>query len=280
MILWHDAPRGALENMRRDAALLERLDARGGAAEAVLRIYGFSPAGITLGLSQSPERELDLAACRRDRVEVAVRPTGGRAIYHDEEWTYALAARVDDPRWGGTLREAYARASALVVAALVRLGIPARLAPGARRAELDRPRGGAGAAAPCFASTARHEIVLGDRKLVGSAQRRTARALLQQGSILLGPSHRRLSAYLADGPAREHARRQLDDGAAEAGPTWRARDLAPLVHALREVLGAGTRLVGARAGLDLLTPPSGAPYAVRGAADRDNRELSDKETAR
>jgi lipoate-protein ligase A len=260
--------------MRRDAALLERLDAPGGPPEAVLRVYGFSPAGITLGLSQSPERELDLAACRRDRVEVAVRPTGGRAIYHDQEWTYALAARIDDPRWGGSLREAYARASALVVAALERLGIPARLAPGARRAELDRPGGPAGAAAPCFASTARHEIVLGDRKLVGSAQRRTARALLQQGSILLGPSHRRLGAYLAHGPAREHAHRQLEGGAAEAGAAWRARDTAPLVHALLEVLGVEARRVDARAGLDLLTGSSGAPYPAGRPVDRDTSRTS------
>jgi len=270
VILWQDEPRGARENMRRDAALLERLERAGGAAEAVLRVYGFAPPGITLGRSQSPERELDLDACRREMVEWAVRPTGGRAIYHDEEWTYALASRIDDPVWGGPLRRAYASASALIVAALGRLGIPAALAPGARRAGFDRGAArGAGTAAPCFASTARHEIVLGDRKLVGSAQRRGAHALLQQGSILLGPSHRRLGDYLASPAARARAPRQLASGAAEAGAPWRGADVAPLADALLDALGGGARRVGARAGLDLLTPPEGAPYAGGRFSHRD-----------
>lgn len=275
MILWHDPPHGARENMRRDAALLDRLETGPGGAEAVLRIYGFAPPGITLGLSQRPERVLDLDACRRDDVEWAVRPTGGRAIYHDEEWTYALAARIDDPEWGGGLHEAYGRASGLLVDALGRLGIRARLAAGERRAAPER--GAAGGPAPCFASTARHEIVLGGRKLVGSAQRRGRHALLQQGSILLGPAHRRLSRYLASADAREAARRQLEAGAAEAGPPWSAGDAAPLAEALHAALGVAVRAVDAAAGLELLTPPTGAPYSGREFRTGPARDPSDEE---
>ncbi len=253
VILWADGRHGAVENMRRDGALLDRLKS-GADAEAVLRIYGFAPPGITLGLAQRAERELDLEACRTDGVEWAVRPTGGRAIYHDEEWTYALAARIEDPSWGGTLREAYARGSALIVAALNGIGIPAELAARERRDPADGPRRpGGGASAPCFASTARHEIVLAGRKLVGSAQRRTARALLQQGSILLGPSHRRLARYMAVSSARDRARGQLEGGAAEAGPPWRAGDPAPFANALAKTIGDSVRRLDGDAGLRLLT---------------------------
>lgn len=276
MIVWHDRQHPAHENMRRDAALLGRLEAGAGGGEAVLRVYGFAPPGITLGRSQSPARELDLGACRRDGVEWATRPTGGRAIYHDEEWTYALAARIDDRDWGGSLHEAYARASRLLVEALGRIGIPARLAPGAPRGAPDRPAD-AGAAAPCFASTARHEIVLGGRKLVGSAQRRGALALLQQGSILLGPAHRRLSLYLASAPAREAARRQLEDGAAQAGAPWRADDAGPLVEALLAALGAAGHVVDAAAGLDLLTGSNADPYAGGELRTGTARDHPDKE---
>src|SRR5207247_2922209 len=88
----------------------------------------------------------------------------------------------------------------ILVRSLARLGVPAALAPGGRAAG---PRPGRSPA--CFASTSRHEVVLEGRKLVGSAQRRTAGALLQQGSLLLGPGHLRLADYLA-APESESAR--------------------------------------------------------------------------
>ncbi|MBE0558313.1 MAG: hypothetical protein IH628_13860, partial [Proteobacteria bacterium] len=56
----------------------------------------------------------------------------------------------------------------------------------------------------CFTSSGRHEITIGGRKLVGSAQRRYARGdgvevVLQHGSILLGPDHRRIVEFLRGG---------------------------------------------------------------------------------
>ncbi|MGH2668984.1 MAG: lipoate--protein ligase family protein, partial [Candidatus Eiseniibacteriota bacterium] len=125
MILWCDGTHDAAENMRRDAVLLGAAE-RG--AEPVLRVFGFSPPGITLGRNQTPARELDLARCAAAGVVWAVRPTGGRAILHAEEWTYGLAAPVDDPLWGGGASATYARASTLVLRALVRLGVPAEFA--------------------------------------------------------------------------------------------------------------------------------------------------------
>src|SRR4030095_15234407 len=115
--------------MRRDAALLAAAEA---GAEPVLRLFRFRPHGITLGASQRPEVELDLDRCAADRVPWAVRPTGGRAIFHAEEWTYALACPLDDPDWGGPRDLAYGRISERVVAALRRLGVPAALARRAR----------------------------------------------------------------------------------------------------------------------------------------------------
>src|SRR5580765_3936570 len=125
MILWNDGAHDAAENMRRDARLLERMSGEVlDPHEPVLRLFQFSPAGTTLGRSQRPERVLDLEACGRDGVSWAVRPTGGRAIFHDQEWTFSLAARLDDPDWGGSLAEAFARVSEVVAASLARLGVP------------------------------------------------------------------------------------------------------------------------------------------------------------
>jgi len=257
MILWCDGGHGPAENMRRDTSLLETAAAR---AEPVLRLFTFVPAGITLGHSQDPMRELDLDRCRAAGLQWAVRPTGGRAIYHDEEWTYSLAAGLADPSWGGGLEAAYGKVSALLVASLARLGLPAILTPGAARGDL-APRAAMGAAAPCFVSTARHEIVIEGRKLVGSAQRRTARALLQQGSLLLGPAHLRLADFLAiPDQARERVRAGLERASAHAGHWLGPRPpLARWADALQAELPPGTRRVEGDEGLKATgtaVPPS------------------------
>lgn len=214
LILWCDGAHPPAENMRRDAALLAAAEADPG-RPAVLRLFRFVPHGITLGRAQDPVRELDLERCRRDGVPWAVRPTGGRAIFHAQEWTCSLCARIGDPEWGGGASAAYGRGSRLLAASLAGLGVPARLAPGTR-GHAGFPR--RGVAAPCFASTARHEIVVDGRKLVGSAQRRGARALLQQSSVLLGDGHLRLPDYLAvDEAQRLRVRAELEASATHAG---------------------------------------------------------------
>ncbi len=270
MILWCDGAHDARENMRRDAALLQRCDEPGAPPpEAVLRLFRFDPPGITLGHAQDPACELDLERCAAAGVTWALRPTGGRAIYHAEEWTYSFTARRDDPQWGGSLATAYQQVARVILASLHRLGVPAE---GARsgRGRSSRPSGTVGTAAPpvpgpaapCFASTARHEIVLAGRKLVGSAQRRTARALLQQGSLLLGAGHLRLADYLALPEARRAwCRATLDAAAADAG-RWLG-PVAPLerwAEALMAVLPPGTQRVEGTPDLFPLTLEKSGSY--------------------
>lgn len=259
MTLWCDGPHDAAGQMRLDAALLDRTEraaAAGTRPSAVMRLFRFAPHGITLGYRQRPERALDLDACRAAGVAWAVRPTGGRAIYHAEEWTYALTAAIDDPVWGGDLAHAYDVASRLVLASLRRLGVPATAGRG------HGPEDGDAAHPACFASTARHEILLGGRKLVGSAQRRTRHALLQQGSVLLGDGHLRLAEFLALAPAaRVAARDALDAASSHAGATLGAdAALERWATALAAELGPGVRRVDGASGRFLLTVPEGASY--------------------
>ncbi len=244
MILWVDGAHPPVENMRRDRALLSNAE-RG--ATPVLRLFEFRPHGITLGASERPEAALDLDRCRRDGVPWAIRPTGGRAIFHAEEWTYSLAAPIADPGWGGSQGEAYRHATELIAASLRSLGVPAELVRASRAV-----RSGSAAAA-CFTTTARHEIELDGRKLVGSAQRRTRQALLHQGSVLRGEGHARLADYarVADPAA---LREQLLHSAAHAGPWLRRRPaLTRWADALEPLLGGGVRRLEGAQGLFLLT---------------------------
>jgi len=262
MILWVDGAHPPGENMRRDVLLLEAAE-RG--AEAVLRLSRFEPFGITLGSSQRPERELDLRRCEADGVPWAVRPTGGRAIFHAQEWTYALAAPIGDPRWGGSSVAAYRRASDLVAASLRRLGVPARLVAVTRPRDgaesQDERSAGARPAAPCFASAARHEIVAEGRKLVGSAQRRTRSALLQQGSVLLGDGHLRLADYVAVPEAgREAVRRRLRRLTRPAAPWLGAAPPLELWAGTLALEIPGARRVEGEEGARRLTVPKSGSY--------------------
>jgi lipoate-protein ligase A len=176
-----DAPAPGEDNMRRDLSLLDAC-ARGAIPGAV-RLYGFSPACLSLGRMQ-PLDDVDLEACARDGIDVVRRPSGGRAVLHDQEVTYSVVCRSTDPAFGGRVLESCSRIHEAVAAGLTFLGV--RTTPRAMPADVRRDAREGSAVADCFARPAAHEL-LDDRgrKLVGSAQARRAGALLQHGSVLL-----------------------------------------------------------------------------------------------
>src|SRR5262249_33862836 len=51
---------------------------------------------------------------------------------------------------------------------------------------------------PCFVSPGRAELLVGSRKILGSAQRRGRHAFLQHGSLLVGRAHERLVDLLVE----------------------------------------------------------------------------------
>ena len=181
----------AATNMAIDAALFD--DARR-TGIATLRVYGWTTPTLSLGRHErtrgrfTPER---LAAAG---VDVVRRVTGGRAVLHDREVTYSIAA----PAGSGKLRERFATINALLASALGRLGVRANTAP--RRA----PRAALGVSA-CFSEPNEGELVVDDRKLVASAQVHEADAFLQHGSILLCDDQYRIGA-LTDGPPPQSTR--------------------------------------------------------------------------
>src|SRR5438874_10713974 len=72
-----------------DEALLDESDRTGG---AFLRLYRFSPPCLSLGRNEPARARYDRAAITRLGITVVRRPTGGRAVWHEHEVTYAVAA--------------------------------------------------------------------------------------------------------------------------------------------------------------------------------------------
>lgn len=190
-LLIDTAERGAT-NMARDEAIAATCGR--GAAPPTLRLYRWRPACLSLGRFQR-SAELDRDACARAGVQVVRRPSGGRALLHDDELTYAVVAPLEHPLLGaGSILESYRQISLALLAALRRLGADAALTP------VERERRVAGSAA-CFDAPAAYELTVGGRKLAGSAQTRREGAILQHGAIPLTPHADRLAALLLRPPA-------------------------------------------------------------------------------
>ena len=218
-----------------DEALLDTA-ARGG--PPTLRLYTWNGPWLSLGYGQrvDPSR---VEACSGAGVGVVRRATGGGAVLHGADLTYALAA--PEPLLPGGLEAAYARVSEGLVGALGELGLA--VGPGDAPTGVSGASGAAGARAfDCFAAAAAaHELCAGGRKLVGSAQRRRDGAVLQHGSLRLRPdppparSAAGLSSSAATSLEELGAPTDLDDIRAALlrglgavlGARWQGGELAP-----------------------------------------------------
>jgi lipoate-protein ligase A len=183
--LLRDEPRSGARNMAVDHALADAL--AGG--EAVFRLYRWERPTLSLGRNE-PAGAYPIGALRAKGMDIVRRPTGGRAVLHDAELTYAVVAPAG--AWGP--RAAYRAVNEALAAALRSLGAPVAVSEGGVRAL-------APDAGPCFRSPAAGEVVASGRKLVGSAQARVGGALLQHGSILLGGSQHELDGETQRDPA-------------------------------------------------------------------------------
>jgi lipoate-protein ligase A len=169
--------RSGPDNMRSDLKLFN--DFEKGLVPSTLRIYSWKPKCISLGYSQKIERLLDGEVVRLLGWDVVRRPTGGGIVFHNEaEVTYSLVTAIDDPMLPKGLIHSYRKISEAVVQALGILGIAAKVSSTRNPQPSTRNR-------LCFSYPAEYEIVVDGRKIVGSAQKRGKRALLQQGSIFV-----------------------------------------------------------------------------------------------
>jgi lipoyl(octanoyl) transferase len=176
--------RPGAENMALDRALLEAAARSGG---AFLRLYRFNPPCVSFGRNEPARMRYDRDAMARLGLDAVRRPTGGRAVWHQHELTYAVAAPVAA---FGSPRAGYRAIHERLAAALRALGAAATLAPDRCGPEQQRSEGAgpAHASGPCFAAPVGGEVLVAGRKVIGSAQVRHGPALLQHGSILLDGS--------------------------------------------------------------------------------------------
>ena len=182
------AESSAFENMATDEALLRHA----GTAPPVptLRFFGWVPPAVSLGYFQDARKEVNLPYCREHSIDVVRRPTGGKAVFHDHEVTYALVAGENHPLFPRGILGTFQVISSAILRALSKLGVEAEMAADGRSHAPD------GLAAFCFSVPSRYELLVKGRKICGSAQTRSKGVFLQHGSILVDFDPARTAAVL------------------------------------------------------------------------------------
>jgi len=184
-----DESKSAGFNMAADLYLLDECDKSG---EVTVRFYSWMRPSITLGYMQNAPDELDLDAVDKAGVDWIRRPTGGRAVLHDGDITYSCIFPKSISEMGSGITQTYRLITECLINGFHRASIKcdahgssSELKGLKREVKL-----------PCFLAPNRDEIMVSGKKLVGSAQKRNANAVLQHGSIPITSNCFKLPEYL------------------------------------------------------------------------------------
>jgi lipoate-protein ligase A len=228
-LILHPRMEGRLA-MAIDEALSEAVGR--GESPPVFRLYGFSPATLSLGRFQKIKGCYERELLRADGVTLVRRPTGGHAVLHDNELTYSVALSKHESGsliGGARKREVYEFIAGVLLAGLSNLGLSGTI-NSAQKGDPHNP--------DCFGSAGEYEIAgKGGRKLIGSAQMTTRTAVLQHGSIPLENPGRRVFRYIrSEQPLDAHEPTCLNEERGSAVTFEEAA--AAFARAVREKLGA------------------------------------------
>lgn len=159
--------------MQIDSDLLESA-IKNNSKEPVFRLYGWSPACVSLGRNQKDDF-IDENFLRENNIDVVRRLTGGRALLHDNEITYSFVCPVSYLKNGENVVESYKEISQILIDAFEKIGI---------KLEFGGERKYKGHKDYCMLVSTGADLCYEGKKLIGSAQFRKDKYILQHGSIL------------------------------------------------------------------------------------------------
>jgi len=169
---------GPYVNMGIDESIL--IHRSRGQNEPTIRLYGWSKPTVSIGYFQRLGEEVDLDKAMQLGVGYVRRISGGGSVLHEREVTYSLVASETDPTIPSDIQESIRLICGGIVRGLRELGIDAEFRPV-------------------------NDVVVGDKKVSGSAQARKLHAILQHGTVLLDVDHQKaLSILKRASKAKKH----------------------------------------------------------------------------
>lgn len=141
-----------------------------------LRIYFWKKPTFSYGVSQKVKKVINIDFIKSNNFSYIRRITGGKVVLHDDEITYSVITSEDFFFKKNDLYKSYMIISKYLVNSFEKIGIPVNLSS---KKDIFMSKSNN----PCFSFPTQNEIEIGGKKIVGSAQKRDNKALIQHGSI-------------------------------------------------------------------------------------------------
>ena len=167
----------AVRNMAVDEAIFRASQHEG--SMPTLRFYGWEPAAVSIGFFQDLSLDINIEACRSNKIHIVRRITGGRAVFHSAELTYSIIGREEDPKFPAGILNRYRIISECISSTLSHFGVQAEMKK-ERRNSTEKNLDGF-----CFSAPSQYELLVNGKKICGSAQARSNGSFLQHGSLLI-----------------------------------------------------------------------------------------------
>jgi len=139
----------------------------------VLRFYRWKPACLSLGYFQDIN-SINTKQCKKLNIDIVRRLTGGNAVLHDQELTYSVI--INEKQMPSSIIESYKIISKGLLQGLKNLKLNAMM-------NEDVEKGNKSAV--CFNDPSWYEITVNKKKIIGSAQKRINKKILQHGAVLI-----------------------------------------------------------------------------------------------
>lgn len=165
------------ENMAIDEAIFQETIKK--RKNPTIRFYGSYPAAVSIGYFQDAKKELNIEKCCREGIDIARRITGGKAVFHFDEITYSVAAFESERIFPSDISGTYNVIARCIARALGNLGMKVDLSEDGRHQTKKEMK------SCCFAAPSKNELLVGGRKICGSAQVRRRGGFLQHGLLPL-----------------------------------------------------------------------------------------------
>lgn len=161
------------ENMQIDSDLLD-FAIENNIDYPIFRLYGWSPACVSLGRNQS-DTFIDKQFLKDTGIDLVKRLTGGRALLHDDEITYSYVCPVNYLKNGENVTKSYMEISQILIDKFSKIGIELDFGISKKvNTKFDY----------CMLISTGADLCYKGKKLIGSAQCRKNNYILQHGSIL------------------------------------------------------------------------------------------------
>ena len=171
-------------HMDLDNSLLER-HSQDPRSPSILRFYRWTPPSLSLGFHQHKYPDRWNAIAQQHHLDIVHRPSGGRAVLHKGDLTYAVITNANPDGKKRSHREVYEYICEFLIQGFAKLGIGLTYGQSGR-GYIHNPS--------CFSTATNADLIIADgRKLIGSAQVYRRNSVLQHGSIAIAPDHKLLT---------------------------------------------------------------------------------------